>query len=380
MTRRVTRDLVSGPLRCRVSSRARPVTLATTSTIGAACLGMAVLVTARNAHGGASARLVYARAPEASSCPDESALRSAVAARLGYDPFFPWAKQTVVVQVWRENRQFKARLQLVDAAGLAHGTRSLASGQPACAELFDAAALAISIAMDSLPKDEPPPASAKDSANASANPNDSANASTNPNDSANASTNANDSAPTPAPVAAPALEATPSPLPPGPARRVDVGVDVLGAAGVEPGPTVGGAVFAALRTRAVSVSVEGRVDAPASAASASTPGRVSAWSVQAALVPCARYRDASFCAVGVLGRLRAVSTGITDPRPDEGLFVAAGARVGFDWPLSETLSLRTHLDATVDLLRAHMQIGGKPAWTAPPFAGAAAAGLAAHFW
>jgi hypothetical protein len=378
MTRRVTRDLVPESLRRRVSSCPRPVTLATTSTIGAACLGMAVLVTARNAHGGASARLVYARAPEASSCPDESALRSAVAARLGYDPFFPWAKQTVVVQVWRENRQFKARLQLVDAAGLAHGTRSLASGQPACAELFDAAALAISIAMDSLPKDEPPPASAKDSANANANANDSANASTN--DSANASTNANDSAPIPAPVAASALEVTPSPLPARPARRVDLGVDVLGAAGVEPGPTVGGAVFVDLRTREASVSVEGRVDAPASAASTSSAGRVSAWSVQAALVPCARYGDASFCAVAVLGQLRAVSTGITDPRSDEGLFVAAGARVGFDWPLSERLSLRTHLDATVDLLRAHMQIGGKPAWTAPPFAGAAAAGLAAHFW
>jgi hypothetical protein len=348
------------------------VTLASTSTIGAACLGMAALVTARNAHAGASARLVYARAPEASSCPDESALRNAVSARLGYDPFFPWAKQTVVVQVWRENRQFKARLQLVDAAGLAHGTRALSSGQPACAELFDAAALAISIAMDSLPKDEPAPANENDSANT--------NRSAGTNEKENDSANARATSPTPAPVAAPALESTPAPSPPRPAPRVDLGFDVIGVAGVEPSPTVGGAVFVDLRARAVSVSVEGRVDAPASAASASSPGRVRAWSVQAALVPCARYRDASFCAVGVLGQLRAVSTGITDPRSDDGLFVAAGARVGFDWPLSERFSLRTHLDATVDLRRAHMQIGGRDAWPAPAFAGAAAAGLAAHFW
>jgi hypothetical protein len=32
-------------------------------------------------------------------CPDEPALRKAVAARVGYDPFFPWAEQTVVVQI-----------------------------------------------------------------------------------------------------------------------------------------------------------------------------------------------------------------------------------------------------------------------------------------
>ena len=53
--------------------------------------------------------------------------------------------------------------------------------------------------------------------------------------------------------------------------------------------------------------------------------------------------------------------------------------MGFDWPLSERLSLRTHLDATVDLLRAHMQIGGAAPGRLPLFAGAAAAGLAAHF-
>jgi hypothetical protein len=349
------------------------VTFASTSTIGAACLGVAALVTARNAYGGASARLVYARAPEASSCPDEGALRSAVAARLGYDPFFPWAKQTVVVQVWRENRQYKARLQMIDEAGLSHGTRTLSSGQPSCSELFDAAALAISIAMDSLPKEEPPPADDSASATHSAT-------------SDSTGTGRNDAlapapVPTPASVATtPALE-SPSLTPPaGPALRVDLGVDVLGAAGVEPGPTVGGAAFAGLRARAASVSVELRGDAPASAASASSPGRVRAWSLQVEVVPCARYRAASFCALGVLGQLHAVSTGITNPRADEGLFVATGARVGFDWPLSERLSLRTHLDATVDLRRAHMQISGNEAWTAPLVAGTAAAGLAVHFW
>src|SRR5579859_7626471 len=46
-----------------------------------------------------SARLVYARGPGASSCPDESALRQAVVARIGYDPFFPWAPLTISVEL-----------------------------------------------------------------------------------------------------------------------------------------------------------------------------------------------------------------------------------------------------------------------------------------
>lgn len=366
MRRRVPPDFVSGSLDRRVSSGTRPVTLAPTSTLRAAFVGMAALLAARQAHAGASARLVYARAPEASSCPDENALRSAVAARLGYDPFFPWAKQTVVVQVWRESRRYRARLQLVDANGLAHGTRALASDQSNCAELFDAAALAISIAMDSLPKDEPPPASPPTP----------------------------EPAPTPEPTPAPAPEPTPTPAPesaptpapesaPAPPRPsalvLDLGLDALGVLGVEPGPAVGGAAFVGLRGRVVSASVEVGGDAPASAASRGSPGRVRAWSLQATVVPCLRFGEASLCAVGVLGQLYARSTGITDPRANSTPFVAAGARVGFDWPLSERFSLRTHLDATMDLRRVRLEIGGADAWTAPLVAAAAAAGVAAHF-
>ena len=56
-----------------------------------------------------------------------------------------------------------------------------------------------------------------------------------------------------------------------------------------------------------------------------------------------------------------------------------GRASAFDWPLSERLSLRTHLDATLDLRRAHLEVGGVDAWTAPLVAGAAGAGLAANF-
>ena len=383
MTRRVMLDFVSEPLGRRVSSPPRPVILASIPTIGVACLGMAALLAAPNASASPSARLVYARAPEAAACPDETALRSAVAARLGYDPFFPWAKQTVVVQVWRENRQYRARLQLVGETGLAHGTRGLASDQSNCAELFDAAALAISIAMDSLPKDESPATSTPGCTPDLKHPCPPAPTPTPTPTSAPAPASEPASEPAPAPASAPALAPAPASAPapvPAPAPALGfVGLEALGVARVEPGPTAAGAAFVGLRARTVSASLEVRADAPASTASAVSPGRVRAWSLQAVFVPCARFHDASLCAVGVLGLLSAQSTGITDPRPDSGLFVAAGARVGFDWPLSERLSLRTHLDATVDLRRAHLEIGGANAWTAPLVAGAAGAGIAANF-
>jgi hypothetical protein len=77
--------------------------------------------------------------------------------------------------------------------------------------------------------------------------------------------------------------------------------------------------------------------------------------------------------------LHGQSTGITDPSEASAFSAAAGARAGFDWPVSQTFSLRTHLDATVDLRPLHMQIGGRDAWVAPLIAVAAAAGVAVRF-
>jgi hypothetical protein len=97
-----------------------------------------------------AARLIYGRTPEASSCPAEGALRRAVAARVGYDPFFPWAKETILVHVWREHGRHRARVELLDDQGMTRGARELSSAAPDCTELFDAMALAISISLDAV--------------------------------------------------------------------------------------------------------------------------------------------------------------------------------------------------------------------------------------
>jgi hypothetical protein len=346
------------------------VTFAPISSLSAACLGLVALAVARDAGGSASARLVYTRGPEAASCPDEATLRNAVAARLGYDPFYPLANQTVLIQVWRDSRRYRARLQLVDQESLTHGTRDLASDEPTCAGLFAAAALAISIAMDSLSKDEGPPAPAPESVRApeSVSPPESTPAAE--------SAPASDSAPAARSEAPLASESAPATTP-GPGFAI--GVDALGVVGVEPGPTGALAAFGGLHSRAASASIEVRADAPAAARSAVGPGRVRAWSYQVALVSCVHLGDASLCAVGAVGILYGESTGITNPNSDSGPFGSAGVRVGYDWPLAGRFSLRTHVDAMVDLDRARLQIGGADAWTAPVVAASGGAGIAVHF-
>src|SRR5690349_18574327 len=93
-------------------------------------------------------RLVYARTPEASDCPDEPALAAAVAARLGYEPFSPWGDQTILATVMRRGGALVGRAELIDHDGIAQGSREVQN--PQCNELILALALAISITLDPL--------------------------------------------------------------------------------------------------------------------------------------------------------------------------------------------------------------------------------------
>lgn len=315
------------------------------------------------ARAGASARLTYARSTGAASCPDESALRSAVAARVGYDPFFPWAKRTFVVQVWRDRGRYMARLQIIDERGLSHGTRELASSGRDCAELFDTAALAISIAIDELPKDETPPVT--DNIAAPPRQDDAISPVVSP--------------PLPTMPAAPPVLPEPPAGPPAQHARIAFGVDAVGSLGTAPGPAAGISVFLGARWRLASASFELRADAPASAQSNTGSGRVTGSSYAAALVPCVHYGDAFLCAVGVFGLLHGEASGITAPRsaPPTAV-VAAGGRVGFEWPLSQRVALRARLELMEDLRPTTFLIDGQDAWTARTLAGTVGAGIFAY--
>lgn len=330
-----------------------------------ASLGMASL----RADAAPSARLVYARSPEAASCPAETALRGAVAARFGYDPFFAWAKQTVVVQISREGSRFLARVQLVDEQGLARGTREIVSEETSCAELFDATALAISIALD---------ASSASSTSASSQ-----------------AAASEDSVPTavaapPTPEASPPAtsppgvrDATATALAPSPPSPLRVGVLAIASAFVTPGIAPGVAAFGEYRWPAAllqmelqgSASLRGNVDLPERDPSTAW---VAAELLTVAVAPCTRFGHAYACLLGEAGWLHAHSGGVTNPRSDDAPFVAAGGRLGAEWPLPGQYTFLLRADLLADLTPPRFLLDGQP-WSAAIGAGSVGFGFGVPF-
>jgi hypothetical protein len=325
--------------------------------------GILVLLAATNtARATPSARLVYARSPEAASCPDEATLRKAVAARFGYDPFFPWANQTVVVQISGDAGHLLARVQLVDDQGIARGTREIASEGDACSDLFDAAALAISIALDASAAVTAKAAAAELEAEAPAAP-------------------ADVSAPIePAPTPVPLAREAPVERPPPPPSPWHAGLDATALALVTPNVLPGLAAFGEYRARSLSFGVEMQGSATKasldlSERSPSSAG-LTAYLLAIALVPCAHFGRAFACAVVDLGWLHAWASGLTHPRSDDAPFVAAGGRVGVEWPLSGRLVVRLHADLVADLTPPRFVLDGQ-SWAASAGAGSFGVGVGA---
>jgi hypothetical protein len=86
---------------------------------------MAIFLVAARVQAAASARLVYVRGLGAEECPGENALRAAVEARLGYDPFFAWAHDTLVPELSRAGGEFRVDLKLVDEHNALRAKRGL---------------------------------------------------------------------------------------------------------------------------------------------------------------------------------------------------------------------------------------------------------------
>ncbi len=307
---------------------------------------VAVVLVAAVARANPTARLVYLRDEAIAGCPDERALRDAVAARLGYDPFRDDAATTITATLSRGGRGVRAVVTLQDATGRTTGSRTLASDRSDCAELGSAVALAISIAVDPLALVRKPP-------------------------------------PAEAPAPAPACPECPvCPPPPAPPRakasfRAQVGAQLdLGAV---PGvASLGITASAGVRWRAASIAVEGRVD-PRLATFDAPNGRVGATLLLVELAPCAHFRWAAACALVGAGALQGVSAGIAAPRRDSTFYAAAGARLAVEIPLRGPFALALHGDLLATITRTTLQIDGTDAWATPPLSGAVGAAVLGSF-
>ncbi|MET0593673.1 MAG: hypothetical protein ABW133_13300 [Polyangiaceae bacterium] len=336
--------------------------------VAASFAASAGLVTS-SAHAFPTSRLTYIRNKGTEQCPAEDVVRTEVATRLGYDPFFVWAERTIVAQIWRETRGFRASVQLLDDKGVVRGTRALRSASEDCGELVKAAALAISIGIDpesaTRPPGTPPADVAAPSATkeAPATPSSTPERETTPSVSAAASAAAispNESGDT---RERDPLEATRD------AARLQpsVGATLWSAINLAPAVTFGGTVFAGLEWRSLGLFAEVRKSLPASG------DGVSADLLAGAILPCLRFDSLFACADLDVGQLRLEGQQVRTAR-----YIAAGARLGAQIT-ARPLALRAHLDVLAPFDRTEVLINGFEAWRLPAVSAALGVGAALPF-
>jgi hypothetical protein len=304
---------------------------------------------------------IYSRSEDAGSCPGEEALRHAVASRVGYDPFFVYANRTIVASVTRGRRGFQATVDLIDERGISHGARELHT-EGDCADLLDAVALAIAIAIDPKSLSRPP----------------SEESTVVPVPSPPAQPEAEPPPALPASEPVPVVPPRPSFPPERPPATTELSVGATAAAGYAPKPAVGSTLSIGLRWHVFSLALEGRIDAPSSAA-AWGGGSVSSWLLLGALSPCVHFERFFGCALLQGGSAQVAGNGVRNEGAESVPWWAAGGRVGVYLPLGGSLLLRFRSDLVANLAPFTLQLNGQRAWNTPPIAGDAGVDLILRF-
>jgi hypothetical protein len=313
----------------------------------------------RTARADASAHLVYLRGPGAEQCPGEAAIRAAVSSRLGYDPFFPWAHDTLFAEIDRSNDAFRAVVKLVDANNLQRGSRELSVRGSDCSAVIDVLALTISLTIDPSsvvggPKaDEPPPAEAPPPSQSTVSP-------------------AAASQPTiaPEPEGPPAVpdpwlrRPEPNERPGTRPRQANpvswqMALGTLAAVDAAPAPNAGFTLSVGATWRIFSFDLEARADLPSQGASMVAAMEVRSWLVAGSLVPCAHFAFVFGCPVVSVGAVGATARGIQLPRDDYGPWWALGARAGAEWSPIRQVTLRAYAELLGTMLPVDVFVDGR---------------------
>jgi hypothetical protein len=307
----------------------------------------------------AAVRLVYVRGPGADQCPEPEALRAAVAARLGYEPFRDDAMVTVSATLSRRDSVTRAVIELRDGTGEVTGRREISSKESDCSELAAAAALAISIAVDPKSASRPtsPPVAGTPPSVSDPLP----------------SLPANGAKALPPPDTPPRRPA------PDAVRSVRIlgraGLGVLGAFGAAPAPALGFSFFGGARRGALSVDLEGRGDLPAGEAIAAST-TLTAKLFLGTLAPCFHLRALLGCGLVAGGALIGSSDRATAPtRMGATPFVALGGRAGVEKGLVAGLAGRLTVDLLGTVTRITLDVRGSGSWRTPPVTAALGAGV-----
>lgn len=323
---------------------------------------MAVTVTSSARADLPAARFVYLRNRGTETCPDESDLRAAVFKRLGYDPFSSYAAATMFAEVTADAPGFSANLKLVDGNNSVRGDRVLKT-RGACAELIEAMALTISIAIDpeSATREGPPPGAPPDERAVGPLPSVS-----------------NDPAPAPEPSEAMSVpdQVAPSPREATP-LALSASLGPLVSFGSAPGVAVGGALSADLHYGLLFTGIEGRVDAPSS--ETAKTGQVSSSLLLGSLFLGLRRGPVFVGAVGGIGSVHATSKDVAFERDVSAFTANLGLRAGLAIPLTNRLELRARLESLANLTRHRLLIDGNAQYRYPLFSANVGVVLAVRF-
>jgi hypothetical protein len=284
-----------------------------------------------------SLRWSYSRGRGTEGCPDEPALRRAITAQLGRDPFAGDGdgRDAVALDIRRANKQqLRARIELREEDGAILGARELRGND--CAELAPAMTLAIAMAIDALAGPRPPVPPPPGTPVASA-------------------------APPPAPAVTQALddEVPTFEKPPKPHLEWNVSLGLLGAVDATTLAAFGLTVEADLVRSAYSVGVELRGDLPASASVGSANVNASLWT--GSVVPCLRHKFAALCALVSLGAEKAEVTLLAPFMQQLSMtrfWLGLGVRMALEIPVHKRLALRLHADVIAPLLRHQLPAPG----------------------
>jgi hypothetical protein len=307
-------------------------------------------------------QLEYVLGNDASRCPDEVDFRGAVRARMGRDPFVATADNVVHVAVERANGLLTASVRLTDARGQLLGARTVSSRSSDCREVMEAATLAVSVALESLP-DVPTPPAVVDAAVDDADGSDAVATNTEP-DALTPSEDGGDTSLAESDAAEPVdaeITATPTPE-----QRVHptLGFGAVGSLGVLPAPSFGGWLTLTVRWPRVSFAADARVDAP-SGADFPPNGSMSAWDFAANLVACAHFGP--FAACGLVGGTELFASGRNVDAPNDAstFIVHAGLRAAVEIRVVRWLHLAARFDTVAPFGRAVIRLNATDVWTAP---------------
>ena len=341
--------------------------LASPRRIGALHVATLALTIARASAAFPTSRLVYARSPGAEGCPEQTEVRSAVATRLGYDPFFPSSDKTIVARITAQGSTLKGEVELVDEHGVEVGKRDFTGEAGKCDELVRAMALSISIAID--------PKSAETYAQG-------------PTDES-ASPNEPETPASPEPEAvSPASAPTPSTAPTGPdvpvtparaeSKSVDwsIGGGGFGAGGLAPELTPGAFAFTRARSGAWSLGLEGRAALPAHETVAGVPLRIETYAL--GLSPCVHLASVFACELTRLELLSA-SGAASDAPGGTSALLSLGARLGLESAVTRSFGFLASAEMSALPWRVTLRSDSRNIWQTPTLQAGAELAAVYHF-